>query len=179
MVKDLSGIRWEADSGSKLSEKDGTRGEASLEGFDYSRVLEQQVVASCTRPLSSLFIDLPELELRGVEDALLNTNGARSFLRATLASPIFGSFASHSLILRNSPHRRPIDRFCFFLPSFSSLFFLSLPFPSTFSPRLSPLHIRPEIYYRHLLGNFFILFLSLSSAFLSLSCATSRRMHLT
>lgn len=40
-------------------------------GFDYSRVLEQQVAASCTRPLSSLFIDLPELELRGVEDALL------------------------------------------------------------------------------------------------------------
>lgn len=142
MVKDLSGIRWEADSGSKLSEKDGTRGEASLEGFDYSRVLEQQVVASCTRPLSSLFIDLPELELRGVEDALLNTN-ARSFLRATLASPIFGSFASHSLILRNSPHRRPIDRFCFFLPSFSSLFFLSLP---SLSLRLSPLAYLPPTF---------------------------------
>lgn len=142
LVKDLSGIRWEADSGSKLSEKDGTRGEASLEGFDYSRVLEQQVVASCTRPLSSLFIDLPELELRGVEDALLNTN-ARSFLRATLASPIFGSFASHSLILRNSPHRRPIDRFCFFLPSFSSLFFLSLP---SLSLRLSPLAYLPSTF---------------------------------
>lgn len=83
---------------------------------------------------ASLFIDLPELELRGVEDARptprlhwrirsrLERWNARSFLRATLASPIFGSSASHSLILRNSPHRRPIDRFCFFLPSFLSLF---------------------------------------------------------
>lgn len=83
---------------------------------------------------ASLFIDLPELELRGVEDARPTPRlhwrirsrrerwNARSFLRATLASPIFGSSASHSLILRNSPHRRPIDRFCFFLPSFLSLF---------------------------------------------------------
>lgn len=109
---------------------------------------------------ASLFIDLPELELRGVEDARptprlhwrirsrLERWNARSFLRATLASPIFGSSASHSLILRNSPHRRPIDRFCFFLPSFLSLFS-----PPPLSLRLFPplpislLRIRPEIYY--------------------------------
>lgn len=82
------------------------------------------------------------------ESERLERWNARSFLRATLASPIFGSSASHSLILRNSPHRRPIDRFCFFLPSFLSLFS-----PPPLSLRLFPplpislLRIRPEIYY--------------------------------
>lgn len=122
---------------------------------------------------ASLFIDLPELELRGVEDARPTPRlhwrirsrrerwNARSFLRATLASPIFGSSASHSLILRNSPHRRPIDRFCFFLPSFLSLFS-----PPPLSLRLFPplpislLRIRPEIYY------LLIFILSSTAAFL-------------
>lgn len=128
MVKDLSfrpGERWKMRRG-PLSRNNGVRllegAGATGRGFMYAAPLlsiYRSTWARITRGRGCT----PRLHrwIRAMERA-------RSFLRAaTLASPIFGSFASHSLILRNSPHRPVLP----LPPIFFSLFF---PLPSTFSP---------------------------------------------